>query len=219
MKWIYQVPILAAVVVRILCMNLLGKEVTEVLSQLLQHPGRAQRDPGALVPPALTTAPLPCPCLHLTHSCLSVALRTPRVDPITTMGVSWQVNFFLFLNIVRVLASKLWETTTGKLDPRQQYRQVQAAPKPRVLPVQPGWLPMEDEQRCGKGWRSEEGWQDRTVAVSSSGSSAGLRLWSCELFLLPPPARPLQGWGLLCRPWGMALRSLLSGSCSSPRWC
>ncbi|KFP34568.1 Parathyroid hormone/parathyroid hormone-related peptide receptor, partial [Colius striatus] len=29
------------------------------------------------------------------------------------------VNFFLFLNIVRVLASKLWETTTGKLDPRQ----------------------------------------------------------------------------------------------------
>nr|XP_056719326.1 parathyroid hormone/parathyroid hormone-related peptide receptor-like [Euleptes europaea] len=31
------------------------------------------------------------------------------------------VNFFLFLNIVRVLASKLWETNTGKLDPRQQY--------------------------------------------------------------------------------------------------
>ncbi|NWW32410.1 PTH1R protein, partial [Panurus biarmicus] len=30
------------------------------------------------------------------------------------------VNFFLFLSIVRVLASKLWETTTGKLDPRQQ---------------------------------------------------------------------------------------------------
>ncbi|NWZ86840.1 PTH1R protein, partial [Poecile atricapillus] len=34
------------------------------------------------------------------------------------------VNFFLFLNIVRVLASKLWETTTGKLDLRQQYRQL-----------------------------------------------------------------------------------------------
>ncbi|NXC29851.1 PTH1R protein, partial [Campylorhamphus procurvoides] len=34
------------------------------------------------------------------------------------------VNFFLFLNIVRVLASKLWETPTGKLDPRQQYRQL-----------------------------------------------------------------------------------------------
>uniref|UniRef100_A0A8C5IRP4 Parathyroid hormone/parathyroid hormone-related peptide receptor n=1 Tax=Junco hyemalis TaxID=40217 RepID=A0A8C5IRP4_JUNHY len=34
------------------------------------------------------------------------------------------VNFFLFLNIVRVLASKLWESTTGKLDPRQQYRKL-----------------------------------------------------------------------------------------------
>ncbi|XP_042691990.1 parathyroid hormone/parathyroid hormone-related peptide receptor-like [Centrocercus urophasianus] len=34
------------------------------------------------------------------------------------------VNFFLFLNIVRVLASKLWETNTGKLDPRQQYRRL-----------------------------------------------------------------------------------------------
>ncbi|XP_056367941.1 parathyroid hormone/parathyroid hormone-related peptide receptor-like [Oenanthe melanoleuca] len=41
--------------------------------------------------------------------------------PILTAVV---VNFFLFLNIVRVLASKLWETTTGKLDPRQQYRQL-----------------------------------------------------------------------------------------------
>uniref|UniRef100_A0A8D2NG18 PTH/PTHrP type I receptor n=1 Tax=Zonotrichia albicollis TaxID=44394 RepID=A0A8D2NG18_ZONAL len=44
--------------------------------------------------------------------------------PTTTLGVSWQVNFFLFLNIVRVLASKLWESTTGKLDPRQQYRKL-----------------------------------------------------------------------------------------------
>ncbi|NXD17542.1 PTH1R protein, partial [Nothocercus nigrocapillus] len=34
------------------------------------------------------------------------------------------VNFFLFLNIVRVLASKLWETNTGKPDPRQQYRKL-----------------------------------------------------------------------------------------------
>uniref|UniRef100_A0A8C9N4W5 Parathyroid hormone/parathyroid hormone-related peptide receptor n=1 Tax=Serinus canaria TaxID=9135 RepID=A0A8C9N4W5_SERCA len=34
------------------------------------------------------------------------------------------VNFFLFLNIIRVLASKLWETTTGKLDPWQQYRKL-----------------------------------------------------------------------------------------------
>ncbi|XP_056153581.1 parathyroid hormone 3 receptor [Lampris incognitus] len=34
------------------------------------------------------------------------------------------VNFFFFLNIIRVLASKLWETNTGKLDPRQQYRKL-----------------------------------------------------------------------------------------------
>uniref|UniRef100_A0A8C6IYN4 Parathyroid hormone/parathyroid hormone-related peptide receptor n=1 Tax=Melopsittacus undulatus TaxID=13146 RepID=A0A8C6IYN4_MELUD len=34
------------------------------------------------------------------------------------------VNFFLFLNIVRVLASKLWETHTGKPEPRQQYRKL-----------------------------------------------------------------------------------------------
>lgn len=69
------------------------------------------------------------------------------MGPITT-GVSWQVNFFLFLSIVRVLASKLWETTTGKLDPRQQYRQVLAAPKPHGLPAQPGWLPelVKEEQ-------------------------------------------------------------------------
>lgn len=81
---------------------------------------------------------------------------------VSTGCVSWQVNFFLFLNIVRVLASKLWETTTGKLDPRQQYRQVLAAPKPSVLPVRPGRLPGagREEQRCGKGWRSEGGRQD-----------------------------------------------------------
>ncbi|KAM4525416.1 parathyroid hormone 3 receptor isoform 3-T3 [Odontesthes bonariensis] len=34
------------------------------------------------------------------------------------------VNFLLFINIIRVLASKLWETNTGKLDPRQQYRKL-----------------------------------------------------------------------------------------------
>ncbi|XP_023655626.1 parathyroid hormone 3 receptor [Paramormyrops kingsleyae] len=34
------------------------------------------------------------------------------------------VNFFLFLNIVRVLVSKLWGTNTGKVDPRQQYRKL-----------------------------------------------------------------------------------------------
>ncbi|XP_069761340.1 parathyroid hormone/parathyroid hormone-related peptide receptor-like isoform X2 [Narcine bancroftii] len=34
------------------------------------------------------------------------------------------VNFFLFVNIVRVLASKLWETNAGKLRPRHQYRKL-----------------------------------------------------------------------------------------------
>ncbi|XP_034050092.1 parathyroid hormone 3 receptor isoform X1 [Thalassophryne amazonica] len=34
------------------------------------------------------------------------------------------VNFILFLNIIRVLASKLWETTTGKRNPQQQYRKL-----------------------------------------------------------------------------------------------
>ncbi|NXX62070.1 PTH1R protein, partial [Scopus umbretta] len=45
------------------------------------------------------------------------------------------VNFFLFLNIVRVLASKLWETNTGKLDPRQQYRQALAASTLVLMPL------------------------------------------------------------------------------------
>lgn len=123
------------------------------------------------------------------------------VGTTTTVGVCWQVNFFLFLNIVRVLASKLWETTTGKLDPRQQYRQVPAAPNHHVLPVQPGWLPevVKKEQRCGQDWRSEEGWQD-------SGSQCfcwiEAWLWSSELFLLPPPAWTLWGPGAAQRDLG-----------------
>ncbi|XP_029428095.1 parathyroid hormone/parathyroid hormone-related peptide receptor-like [Rhinatrema bivittatum] len=38
--------------------------------------------------------------------------------------VAIMINFLLFLNIVRVLASKLWGTNTGKLDPRHQYRKL-----------------------------------------------------------------------------------------------
>jgi len=33
-----------------------------------------------------------------------------------------QVNFMLFLNIIRVLATKLRETNAGRCDTRQQYR-------------------------------------------------------------------------------------------------
>ncbi|NWQ81464.1 PTH1R protein, partial [Columbina picui] len=47
----------------------------------------------------------------------------PTSPTVLCRGENICVNFFLFLNIVRVLASKLWETHTGKLDPRQQYRQ------------------------------------------------------------------------------------------------
>lgn len=131
---------------------------------------------------------------------------------ITTVGVCWQVNFFLFLNIVRVLASKLWETTTGKLDPRQQYRQVLAAPNPHALPVEPRRLPeaVREEQRCGKG--------GRTMAAIASGSSAGLVL---QFRALPAPISSLgtAGAGAAQQLLGKAPRSLLSGSCSSPRWC
>lgn len=35
---------------------------------------------------------------------------------------SLQVNFILFLNIIRVLATKLRETNAGRCDTRQQYR-------------------------------------------------------------------------------------------------
>lgn len=33
-----------------------------------------------------------------------------------------QLNFILFINIVRVLATKLRETNAGRCDTRQQYR-------------------------------------------------------------------------------------------------
>ncbi|KAI6072591.1 parathyroid hormone/parathyroid hormone-related peptide receptor-like protein [Aix galericulata] len=80
MKWIYQVPILAAVVVR-------------------------------------------TPHLHFPTLSREKGLGATQGDK-PTVGICLQVNFFLFLNIVRVLASKLWETNTGKLDPRQQYRKL-----------------------------------------------------------------------------------------------
>ncbi|NWS76303.1 PTH1R protein, partial [Crotophaga sulcirostris] len=60
------------------------------------------------------------------------------------------VNFFLFLNIVRVLASKLRETNTGKLDPRQQYRQVLAA-------VCPAWAVLPGEMPSVLGSSAQEG--------------------------------------------------------------
>ncbi|KAG2460499.1 PTH1R protein, partial [Polypterus senegalus] len=60
------------------------------------------------------TSPFPLPYRDPRSVCVRVGQRAglPGRHP---------VNFFLFLNIVRVLASKLWETNAGKLDPRQQY--------------------------------------------------------------------------------------------------
>uniref|UniRef100_A0A674CMB1 Parathyroid hormone/parathyroid hormone-related peptide receptor n=1 Tax=Salmo trutta TaxID=8032 RepID=A0A674CMB1_SALTR len=52
------------------------------------------------------------------------SLADTQVTVTPTPCDSEAVNFFLFLNIIRVLASKLWETNTGKLDPRQQYRKL-----------------------------------------------------------------------------------------------
>ncbi|XP_064255940.1 parathyroid hormone/parathyroid hormone-related peptide receptor-like [Passer domesticus] len=85
------------------------------------------------------------------------------------------VNFFLFLNIVRVLASKLWETTTGKLDPRQQYRQVlQHHSLVSCLFSQDG-SPRSWRRSRGVGRAEGVRKGGRIVAASSSGSSAGLK--------------------------------------------
>lgn len=162
MKWIYQVPILAAIVVRIPWLNLpipLGERgsietqsccpvVTGVGPQPPWHPGRAhkmRRDahPSPLRPqhhprvPACSSPRAACP-----HPGGPLGQTQGTAGNKTAAAVCRQVNFFLFLNIVRVLASKLWETNTGKLDPRQQYRQVLAAANPRPGPILPHFLPV-----------------------------------------------------------------------------
>lgn len=146
--------------------------------------------------PALTTASPPCP------SCSSPRTACPHPGGCagrtkgnkSTVGVCRQVNFFLFLNIVRVLVSKLWGTNTGKLDPRQQYRQVWA-PANRAPAL--GCLffclfsqdapqrVVKEEQRHGHGCRSEGGWQD-------DGSSVWLEQQAGERQLCPLPSLTLQ---------------------------
>lgn len=103
-----------------------------------------ERDPELAVTGVVSQPPGEGPCdaegsrtLDRSITCASLPAAHPE-RPVLILGGCWhrpkvtagnktiyrQVNFFLFLNIVRVLASKLWETHTGKLDPRQQYRRV-----------------------------------------------------------------------------------------------
>lgn len=120
----------------------------------------------------------------------------------TTVGVCWQVNFFLFLNIVRVLVSKLWGTNTGKLDPRQQYRQVWA-PADHALAL--GWrffclFSQDAPQRVG----NEEQRHGVAAGVREGGKTAK------EGGRTRQPARPAARFGWSSRLGsGSPARSLL----------
>lgn len=93
LKWIYQVPILVAVVVSICSEHTHHRPCW--LTALFQYTCTAQETLF----------------FHYVHLCL-----------ITRCLFSLQVNFVLFLNIIRVLATKLRETNAGRCDTRQQYR-------------------------------------------------------------------------------------------------
>lgn len=102
LKWIYQVPILAAVVV-------------SACSLLATFPCCVGNNSISL---------------HLWHySCwirqliiFAVTLSYTIHHHTIMFLYSLQVNFMLFLNIIRVLATKLRETNAGRCDTRQQYR-------------------------------------------------------------------------------------------------
>lgn len=98
LKWIYQVPILVAVVV-------------STCSQ------RASSSPAP--PRCVTNRVFQYTCVITAHD-YDTILRLP--NRIIMFLFSFQVNFVLFLNIIRVLATKLRETNAGRCDTRQQYR-------------------------------------------------------------------------------------------------
>lgn len=104
-KWIIQVPILASVVVsrggqqcgHETCAR--GLEVSSGHFPYPAIPGLSPKGKGRAEP------------------WIPAKLQTHHVTLITP-----QLNFILFLNIVRVLATKLRETNAGRCDTRQQYR-------------------------------------------------------------------------------------------------
>lgn len=94
LKWIYQVPILAAVVVSTRNFSPAVWQKTVFQWHLWHY----------------------SPC---TRHLIMCAIK---LNCIFMFLFSLQVNFVLFLNIIRVLATKLRETNAGRCDTRQQYR-------------------------------------------------------------------------------------------------
>lgn len=98
LKWIYQVPILAAVVVS-----------PRSLHDPLSHCVKKNR----------------VSVLHLWHYSSLIrhlVMFVIMLNCVIMFLFFLQVNFVLFLNIIRVLATKLRETNAGRCDTRQQYR-------------------------------------------------------------------------------------------------
>lgn len=73
-------------------------------------------------PPAVTDRVFQHTCVITAHGYDTIFTLVMRPNRIIMFLFSFQVNFVLFLNIIRVLATKLRETNAGRCDTRQQYR-------------------------------------------------------------------------------------------------